>query len=152
MIDYSPKVIARVLDVFEDDYLEHILSKKEYEDYYDSDMTKTDIAIKWISRLIIPQPIKTSDGDVYKESLRQIITSNMSAGANIHLAGIDDIDDIDAWSVEYRKFLLILWDYMFHEPFVAADLSKYRERIDEGFVNRPWMPETWGSPEYKELT
>ncbi len=49
----------------------------------------------------------------------------------------------------FFNFLLILWDEWFHEPFIPANLSQYRERIDREFVEFPHMPELWGKPKYK---
>ena len=69
---------------------------------------------------------------------------------NIHNQYWDNWDNWDNWDKNFFNFLLFLWSEWFDEPFVPADLSQYRERIDRKFVTCPWMPELWGEPEYKE--
>lgn len=158
MIEYSPHHIALLFGDFHDDALEHYLSPEEYNEYYDSDFRNTDTALYWLERLV--GSIETYNAEyrgynLYKESLRQIITSNGVIPINACFPGIDDVDtvniDIEKWYIEcYYLFLFVLWDYLFNEEYQPADLSEYRERIDYEFVHFPRKPELWKEEKYKD--
>ena len=55
---------------------------------------------------------------------------------------------MDEFDIHAKNFMLWLWETLYEEPFVEADLSEYRIRVDESFVNNPNNPERWGEPEY----
>ena len=95
---------------------------------------------------------------LYKESLRYAITKDGCLHANIFLPNIDNEfetpdeykKDLNQWKALYKKFLLILWDEWFHEPFIPANLADYRVRTDAEFINFPHMPEMWKEAKYAE--
>lgn len=157
MFDVNPKIISQTLEsCWRQDTLEHY---QEDEEYFALDFSKEKDA-----RYAIRKWLKQSDWsdiprkNLYRETLRYIITSGKGLEADIWLPGIDDEneypstdqEDFNSWKKNYKNFLLILWDEWFHERFVPADLSQYRERIDDEFVQFPHMPELWKKPIYKD--
>jgi len=89
-----------------------------------------------------------------KEACRYCLTKEI-AWASVWLPGIDGDasfkpHDMGHWKREMQKFYLLLWSELFPaDPFKPADVSQYRQRVDENFANFPHMPELWGEPEYK---
>lgn len=149
--EYSPYHISSLLFDLTDDALEHYLSEKEYEDYYNADFKDEEQLSKWLHKLLYRIDKDTNQGyELYKTSLRKIINSKETIPIDIYLPGIEDIEKMDDWRIAYNKFLLNLWSYLFDEDYVAIDGLKYIERVDEDFVNFPHMPERWGTPKYKK--
>jgi hypothetical protein len=88
-----------------------------------------------------------------KETCRFKLTKNIPFGA-AWLPGIDGDAEFNQYSMEIYnhespKFHLLLWNELFQEPFVKADLKQYRHRVDSSFERFPDFPEKWGEPEYK---
>ena len=153
MIEYTSYHIALLFGDFHDDALEHYLSSEEYNEYYDSDFRNTDTALYWLEKLV--GSIETYNAEyrgynLYKESLRQIITSNGVILIDACFPGIEYIEDMDEWRKTYQQFLFVLWDYLFDEEYQPADLSQYRQRIDYEFVHFPHRPELWKEAKYKD--
>ncbi|WP_147285091.1 hypothetical protein [Moraxella ovis] len=100
---------------------------------------------------------RNNEKPIYKEGLRYAITKDGYLNADVWLPGIDyvPIEGVhnETHSQEfdrlYKNFLLILWGKWFNEPFVEADLSNYRVRIDDEFVRFPHMPKLWKESIYK---
>lgn len=153
MFDINPEIIERSLEsVWHSETLEHYQDDKEY---YALDFSKEEdvrFAIKkWLNNEDINScSWRKSEKPIYKESLRYAITKDGYLNADVWLPGIDDIEgDFEQFKNLYKNLLLILWDEWFHEPFVEADLSNYKVRVDNEFVRFPHMPELWKEPIYK---
>ena len=155
MIDVNPGIIARTLQgAWYSETLEHY---QEEEEYYSLDFTNENDIRYAIRKWLSGGWYNDAHEMLCKESLRYAITKDGCLHANVWLPNIDDEfetpdeykKDLNQWKVLYKQFLLILWDEWFHEPFVPADLSQYRVRIDSEFVNFPHMPELWKSPTYE---
>jgi hypothetical protein len=89
-----------------------------------------------------------------QEACRYQLTRGQAFG-NVWLPGIEGTDFSDAamaaYRIESRKFHLLLWNELFpHTPFVPADLSQYRQRVDHQFMACPDVPHEWGSPQYEK--
>lgn len=162
MFDVNPEIIERTLEsAWHSETLEHY---QEDEEYYSLDFSKEEDV-----RFAIRKWLKVEDKDsinwrnneklIYKESLRYVITKYGYLNADVWLPSIDYIPiegihtEIHAQEFErlYRNFLLILWDEWFNEPFIEANLSHYRVRIDREFILFPHMPELWNKPIYAPL-
>nr|WP_309597028.1 hypothetical protein [Moraxella osloensis] len=155
MIEINPNIIAIALrNQWHSETLEHY----QEDEYYSLDFTnETDIRYainKWLSIGWHNEIEK----NIYKESLRYAITKDGYLDADVWLPNIDNApetpntprEDLNQWKVLYKKFLLILWDEWFHEPFVPANLRNYRVRTDFEFVNFPHVPEMWKQAQYAE--
>ncbi len=109
---------------------------------------------------------------LFKESLRYVLTKKLIV-SGAQLPGIDfnikgAPKEFNAWTESHDKnwiwterhcknaenahhrFLMLLWDEWFDEPFTPADLDLYRERVDRNFISFPFNPDCWGDAEYKE--
>ena len=89
--------------------------------------------------------------------MRFCLTLNIPFNTSIWLPGIDDapLTDIEDELVVYRNnlfdFQILVWECIFpDEKYIEADLLKYRNRVDSGFVFFPDSQEKWGKAEYKE--
>ena len=158
MIEVNPNIIAIALrNQWHSDTLEHY---QEEDEYYSLDFTnEKDVRYaikKWLTGGLGWR--NNLEESIYKESLRYVITKDGYLDADIWLPNIDNApetpntprEDLNQWKVLYKKFLLILWDEWFHEPFVPANLRNYRVRTDFEFVNFPHVPEMWKQAQYAE--
>ena len=154
MFDVNPEIIERALEgAWHSETLEHY---QEEDEYYSLDLSSEKDARYAINRWLLVG-WRNNEKPIYKESLRYAITKDGYLNADVWLPGIDyvPVEGVhnETHSQEfdrlYKNFLLILWDEWFNEPFVEADLSNYRVRIDDEFVRFPHMPELWKEPIYK---
>ncbi|MCE7531223.1 hypothetical protein [Acinetobacter nosocomialis] len=165
MIDVSPEHIERIIEeAWHPDTVEFYNFENEF---YRLDFSKEEDARyainKWLS---IDKWHSIESMLQHKEDLRYCITKKKYPLGNVDLNNLDgDATHVqkpnisneywdswgawDSWDKNFFNFLLILWDEWFHEPFIPANLSQYRERIDREFVEFPHMPELWGKPKYK---
>lgn len=129
----------------------------EYDDFYSLDFTREKDIRYAINRWLSIRWEDTLYKNLIKENLRYMIMTYDFGSGYVWLPNIDN--DLETpniarenhaeWERLYKNFLLILWDEWFHEPFVEADLSNYRIRVDDEFVRFPHMPELWKNPIYK---
>ncbi|WP_373359053.1 hypothetical protein ACEN3H_08690 [Acinetobacter lactucae] len=165
MIDVSPEHIERIIEgAWHPDTVEFYNFENEF---YCLDFSKEEDARyainKWLS---IDKWHSIESMLQHKEDLRYCITKKKYPLGNVDLNNLDgdathvqkpnisneywdSWDGWDSWDKNFFNFLLILWDEWFHEPFIPANLSQYRERIDREFVEFPHMPELWRKPKYK---
>lgn len=153
MIELTPnQARCNLLSVFDTDDAEHY---GYYDELFALDFKKKEDAVyaikKWLKPLIDEETINKP---VYyrnvKEGLRRLITLNRMPASRHAMPGFDFSDGMtmDAYPEAAKNFMLWLWETLYEEPFVEADLSEYRIRVDESFVNNPNNPERWGEPEY----
>lgn len=156
MIDISLNHAAMIMTPLEEEFAEH------YK--YDAELYSLDFTIKkqalyairkWLLPSRNPHFKETETGqNQKKEACRYCLTKELG-WANVWLPGIDGDANfkqysMEHWKREMQKFYLLLWSDLFpDDPYQPADLSQYRQRVDQNFVNFPHMPETWGTPEYK---
>lgn len=147
MFDVNPEIIERALEgVWHSETLEHY---QEEDVYYSLDLSSEKDARYAINRWLLVG-WRNNEKPIYKEGLRYAITKDGYLNADVWLPGIDDIgEDFEQFKNLYKNFLLILWDEWFHEPFVEADLSNYKVRVDNEFIRFPHMPELWKELIYK---
>lgn len=116
-------------------------------------------ALYAIRKWIIPSPPppnwkETPTGRYQrKEACRYLLTKNI-AFSGVWLPGIEGTDHspeaMEIYNRESQAFHLLLWSELFPgEPYVPADLSQYRQRVDHEFAWFPDFPEKWGVPEYR---
>lgn len=155
MTDVNPYIVGRLLhSSWGSSALEHY---QEEDDYYSLDLSNEKDARYAINRWLSGSWRNKTEESVYKESLRYAITKKIGLEGGPWLPNIDNApekpnvprENLDEWWELYHQFLLILWDEWFHEPFVEADLSNYRVRVDNEFVWFPHMPELWKEPIYE---
>lgn len=156
MIDINLKHADMVMTAFKEDVAEHYHYASELVSL---DLTHKEQALyairKWLLVDLNPHFKDTETGKTLrKEACRYCLTKKLG-WANVWLPGIDGDasfkpHDMEHWKREMQKFYLLLWSELFpDDPFRPADLSQYRQRVDENFANFPHMPELWGEPEYK---
>ncbi len=152
MIDINLRHADSVLTPFNDEVAEHYRYDKELNALDFKDEAQALYAIrKWI----LPDRRWTDIGrHLRKEACRFCLTKGRSFGYNIWLPGIDGDAQYNQYSMELYdrespKFYLLLWNEVFQETYVKADLKQYRQRVDVGFENFPSVPTEWGEPEYK---
>ena len=154
MIDISLQHAERCLWGFHEDWLEYKGWDKEF---YALDLTDEKQALyairTWLTAT--PTPNYPAIGHYQeKEACRYCLTKERGWGS-VWLPGIDGDANykqysMEHWKREMQKFYLLLWSELFpDDPYKPADLSQYRQRVDQGFVNFPHMPELWGEPVYK---
>jgi hypothetical protein len=156
MIDISLRHADMVMTPFMEEVAEHY----QYEaDLNSLDLTRKDQAIyaikKWLVEELDPHFTVNIFGRFQvKEACRYCLTKELG-WANVWLPGIDGDENfkqhsMEHWKREMQKFYLLLWSELFPEdPYQPADLSQYRQRVDDNFVKFPHMPELWGEPIYK---
>lgn len=159
MIDISLDHATWPMRGFQEDWLEYKGWDKEF---YALDLTKNEQAIyaiqKWLTNEKDENWPEVGTFQI-KEACRYCLTAGLPFG-NVWLPGISGIGtgfgqpngvgDMARWLKLSTQFHLLLWSELFpDDPYQPADLSQYRQRVDQNFVNFPHMPETWGLPEYK---
>ncbi|MEB5477664.1 hypothetical protein [Acinetobacter pollinis] len=163
MIDVSPQHIENLIEsCWHPDVLEYYKDENEFYSLDFSNINHIEYAInKWLG---VSKWRSLEEEKQYKEDLRYCITKKKWVLGNAFLNKIDNtlpnlrkpvIDNKywNDWDNDEKNFfllLLMLWEKWFNEPFSPADLSQYRERIDEEFVNFPHMPEFWNEAKYKD--
>lgn len=156
MIDINLHHAAMVMTPFEEEVAEHYCYIDELNGL---DLTREDQARyairKWLLHDLNLHFKDTDAGkSLRKESCRYCLTKEIGWG-NVWLPGIDGDANfkpysMEHWKREMQKFYLLLWSELFlGEPYKPAELSQYRQRVDDNFVNFPHMPELWGEPVYK---
>jgi hypothetical protein len=137
--------------------------KEEVAEHYQylDELMKLDLKIeeqavyaihKW---LVLDLDIGWSTTGIYqlKEVCRYLVTRKRDFGS-VWLPGIAGTDHSEEamkiYGIESQKFHLLVWRELFQEPFMPADLSQYRQRVDHYFMACPGAPELWGAPEYKD--
>jgi hypothetical protein len=150
----------------------------EHYDYLDElnalDFKIEEDALYAIRKWLIPNPEWSAVGMYQlKEVCRYCLIKGYPFGS-VWLPGIsgigtgfgqpNDVGDMEKWEILSTKFHLLLWYELFKEPFVPADLSQYRQRVDDrnfgggddiprvlgGFKYHPDSPELWGEPMYED--
>lgn len=154
-IDVNKDIVMKMIEnSWYQDTLEYY---GEYDDFYSLDFTQDKDVRYAINRWLSMGWKNTLYQNLMKESLRYMIMTNDFGSGYVWLPNIDNDpetpniarEDYSEWERLYKKFLLILWDEWFYEPFIEADLSNYKVRIDDEFVRFPHMPELWKEPIYE---
>jgi hypothetical protein len=156
MIDINLTHAEKVVSAFKEEIAEHY----QYADeLYKLDFTNNEQALyairKWLMKPINPLYVETPTGLFQKKEACRYCLTKQLGWANVWLPGIDGDANFKGYSMEHwkremQKFYLLVWSELFpDDPYKPADLSQYRQRIDENFVQFPHMPESWGAPEYK---
>lgn len=155
MIDVNKRIVMCMLEgVWEQNTLEHY---GEYDDFYSLDFMQEKDMRYAINRWLSIEWENALHKNLIKENLRYMIMTDNFGSGYVWLPNIDNAPatpntsrgNYEEWKRLYKNFLLILWDEWFHEPFVEADLSNYRVRVDNEFVWFPHMPELWKEPIYE---
>lgn len=156
MIDINLDHAARCVAGFEEDWLEY---KGWDQEFYALDLTDDQQALYAIRNWLLPSRNphfkETETGRIQKKEACRYCLTKERAWANVWLPGIDgdahfSPKSMEHWKREMQRFYLLLWSELFpDDPYKPADLSQYRQRVDQNFVNFPHMPETWAQPEYK---
>lgn len=153
MIELTPdEARCHLLGMFDIDTAEHY---GYYDELFALDFKKKEDAVyairKWLKPLIDERSTtRPFSPKREKEGLRRLITLNRMPASRHAMPGFDFSDGMtmEAYPEAAKNFMLWLWETLYEEPFVEADLSEYRIRVDESFVNNPNNPERWGEPEY----
>jgi hypothetical protein len=156
MIDINLHHAAMVMSPFEEEFAEHYGYEAELNALNLTEENDALFAIrKWLLHDRNPHFKETQVGRYQrKEACRYCLTRQLG-WANVWLPGIDGDENfkqhsMEHWKREMQKFYLLLWSELFpDDPYQPADLSQYRQRVDDNFVNFPHMPELWGEPIYK---
>ena len=150
MIELTPnQARCNLLSVFDTDDAEHY---GYYDELFALDFKKKEDAVyaikKWLKSDIDAEAVsKPISYTKEKEGLRRLITLNRLPASRHDMPGWGGIP-MEEFDIHAKNFMLWLWETLYEEPFVEADLSEYRIRVDESFVNNPNNPERWGEPEY----
>jgi len=151
MIELTPsQARCNLLGMFDTDVAEHY---RYDEELFALDFKKKEDAVyaikKWlkpdIDAEVVNKPISYAKE---KEGLRRLITLNRLPASRHDMPGWEDCTLEEFQTIHKKNFMLWLWETLYEEPFVEANLSEYRIRVDESFVNNPNNPERWGEPEY----
>lgn len=150
MIELTPdEARCHLLGMFDIDTAEHY---GYYDELFALDFKKKEDAVyaikKWLKPLIDERSVtRPFSPKREKEGLRRLITLNRLPASRHDMPGWEDIP-MDEFDIHANNFMLWLWETLYEQPFVEADLSEYRIRVDESFVQNPNNPERWGEPEY----
>jgi hypothetical protein len=150
MIELTPdEARCHLLGMFDIDTAEHY---GYYDELFALDFKKKEDAVyaikKWLKPLIDERSVtRPFSPKREKEGLRRLITLNRLPASRHDMPGWGGIP-MDAFDIHAKNFMLWLWETLYEEPFVEANLSEYRIRVDESFVQNPNNPERWGEPEY----
>lgn len=154
MIELTPnQVRCNLLGPFDMDDAEHF---GYYDELFALDFKKKEDAVyaitKWLKPMIDDEAIKWPIFyEKEKEGLRRLITLNKMPAGRHSVPGFEFADGMtmEEYPKHTANFLRWLWETLYEEPFVPADLSQYRLRIDKPFRDNPTNPELWGNePKY----
>jgi hypothetical protein len=156
--DFTVSDVANLLENFG----EHADHEGYLEQLQSLDLSTTKDARHAIQQWLLPAYLedwgRTSSGQIrLRESLRVVLSRWGFLPHGPKLPGIDSGVAPSRQPQENfalrRRFYLLLWDELFHEPFECiANTDAVQERIDSAFVNAPGLPERWGAPQYRSLT
>src|SRR4051812_21940373 len=136
MIDINLNHAAQCVAGFEEDWLQY---KGWYTEFCALDLTDKEQALyairRWLTANTNADYVEVGRYQL-KEACRYCLTKELGWGS-VWLPGIDgDANfkphDMEHWKREMQKFYLLLWSELFpDDPFRPADLSQYRQRVDE---------------------
>lgn len=155
MIELNLKFVEDMLSAFDADTAEYYGYDEEL---WSLDFRKKSDVIYAVNKWIRPNILRVKEKYpmIYlyaKEGLRYLFTLGETPELRNDLPsmGYPNLDmTMDEYKIALKNFMPWYWEALFDEPFVAADLSQYRVRIDKNFVDYPNNPELWGEPEYKK--
>ena len=150
MIDISLNHAEQIMFPFAEDSAEHYQYDQEL---FALDFRVTEQALYAIRKWLLPLGFGPIGAYQVKEVCRYLLTKNKAFGG-VWLPGIEGTDHspeaMKTYNRECQAFHLLLWGELFpEEPYVAADLSQYRQRVDRGFECFPDHPQKWGTPAYR---
>jgi hypothetical protein len=149
MIDINLRHVDIAFGNFHPDTAEHF---GYYEEMKLLDLSNETQARQAIKKWVLVKPMTDWDESEkfqLKEALRYCISAGVAQGSYWR-PGIDDIKNFRSAIAFLTLFDYWVWSELFSEPFVPADLSQYRQRVDSNFVQFPHKPELWGRAEYKD--
>jgi hypothetical protein len=150
MIDINLHHAQLVVDPIDQDVAEHYQYFKELNAL---DFKIEEEALYAIRNWLLPDRGWSEIGTYLRQEACRYRLTKKQAFGGVWLPGIEGGDFSDVamatYRIECQKFHLLLWNELFRNtPFVPADLSQYRQRVDHQFMACPDAPQDWGAPQY----